>query len=78
MVPAVYRMLGLRYTLQRWDRAALIVASIAGGRARRRQAERSIGPVIVWFRENPGTGINRRRPEKRFGSGLAFAKANII
>ncbi|MBX9585079.1 MAG: ABC transporter permease [Gemmataceae bacterium] len=31
MVPAVYRMLGLRYTLQRWDRAALIVASIALG-----------------------------------------------
>lgn len=31
MVPAVYRMLGLRYTLQRWDRAALVVASIALG-----------------------------------------------
>src|SRR5213595_3446872 len=31
MVPAVYRLLGLRYVLQRWDRAALIVASIALG-----------------------------------------------
>src|SRR5207248_3012926 len=31
VVPAVYRLLGLRYTLHRWDRAALIVASIALG-----------------------------------------------
>jgi putative ABC transport system permease protein len=31
MVPAVYRLLGLRYTLHRWDRAALIVLSIALG-----------------------------------------------
>lgn len=31
MIPAVYRLLGLRYVLQRWDRAALIVASIALG-----------------------------------------------
>src|SRR5438874_12211058 len=31
MVPAVYRLLGLRYVLHRWDRAALIVASIALG-----------------------------------------------
>src|SRR5262245_16119742 len=33
MVPAVYRLLGLRYTLHRWDRAALIVLSIALGGA---------------------------------------------
>src|SRR3954447_23112127 len=31
LVPAVYRVLGLRYMLHRWDRAALIVASIALG-----------------------------------------------
>src|SRR5437867_3502831 len=31
MVPAVYRVLALRYILHRWDRAALIVASIALG-----------------------------------------------
>ncbi|MDB5307482.1 MAG: macB 1 [Gemmataceae bacterium] len=31
MVPAVYRLLGLRYVLHRWDRAVLIVASIALG-----------------------------------------------
>lgn len=31
MVPAVYRLLALRYVLHRWDRAALIVASIALG-----------------------------------------------
>lgn len=31
MIPAVYRLLGLRYTLHRWDRAALIVLSIALG-----------------------------------------------
>ncbi|HJZ59603.1 MAG TPA: ABC transporter permease, partial [Gemmataceae bacterium] len=31
MIPAVYRLLGLRYVLHRWDRAALIVASIALG-----------------------------------------------
>jgi putative ABC transport system permease protein len=31
MLPAVYRVLGLRYMLHRWDRAALIVASIALG-----------------------------------------------
>src|SRR3954468_428406 len=31
MIPAVYRLLGLRYMLHRWDRAALIVASIALG-----------------------------------------------
>ena len=28
---SVYRLLALRYLLQRWDRAALIVASIALG-----------------------------------------------
>lgn len=31
MVPSVYRVLSLRYLLQRWDRALLIVASIALG-----------------------------------------------
>ncbi len=31
MIPAVYRLLGLRYVLQRWDRAALIIASISLG-----------------------------------------------
>lgn len=31
MMPALYRLLSLRYLLQRWDRAALIVASIALG-----------------------------------------------
>lgn len=31
MIPAVYRLLALRYILHRWDRAALIVASIALG-----------------------------------------------
>ena len=31
MVPSVYRVLSLRYLLQRWDRAMLIVASIALG-----------------------------------------------
>jgi putative ABC transport system permease protein len=31
MVPAVYRVLALRYILNRWDRAVLIVASIALG-----------------------------------------------
>lgn len=31
MIPAVYRLLGLRYMLHRWDRAGLIVASIALG-----------------------------------------------
>ena len=31
MIPAVYRLLGMRYVLHRWDRAALIVVSIALG-----------------------------------------------
>ncbi len=31
MVPSVYRVLSIRYLLQRWDRALLIVASIALG-----------------------------------------------
>ena len=31
MIPAVYRLLALRYMLHRWDRAALIVVSIALG-----------------------------------------------
>src|SRR5260221_8259122 len=31
MIPAVYRLLALRYILHRWDRAALIVVSIALG-----------------------------------------------
>ena len=31
LIPAVYRLLGLRYVLHRWDRAALIVVSIALG-----------------------------------------------
>ncbi len=31
MLPPVYRLLSVRYLLQRWDRAALIVASIALG-----------------------------------------------
>src|SRR3954451_4931669 len=31
MVPAVYRVLALRYILNRWDRAVLIVVSIALG-----------------------------------------------
>ena len=31
MVPAVYRLLGVRYVRQRWTRAALVVASIALG-----------------------------------------------
>src|SRR5437879_6278392 len=31
LVPAVYRVLALRYVLNRWDRAVLIVASIALG-----------------------------------------------
>ncbi len=31
MIPSVYRVLSLRYLLQRWDRALLIVASIALG-----------------------------------------------
>jgi putative ABC transport system permease protein len=31
MIPAIYRVLALRYILNRWDRAALIVASIALG-----------------------------------------------
>ena len=31
MIPAVYRLLALRYMLHRWDRAALIVISIALG-----------------------------------------------
>jgi len=31
MIPAVYRLLALRYVLHRWDRAALIVVSIALG-----------------------------------------------
>src|SRR5947208_6218965 len=31
MVPSVYRVLSLRYLLHRWDRALLIVASIALG-----------------------------------------------
>src|SRR5881227_414292 len=30
-IPAVYRVLALRYILHRWDRAALIVVSIALG-----------------------------------------------
>ena len=31
MIPAVYRVLSRRYLLHRWDRALLIVASIALG-----------------------------------------------
>ena len=31
MMPPIYRLLGLRYLFQRWDRAVLIVASIALG-----------------------------------------------
>src|SRR5436853_1160176 len=31
MIPAVYRVLALRYIKNRWDRAGLIVASIALG-----------------------------------------------
>src|SRR4051794_17532155 len=31
MVPSVYRVLSLRYLLQRWDRGLLIVTSIALG-----------------------------------------------
>src|SRR5260221_12361531 len=31
MIPAVYRLLAFRYILHRWDRAALIVVSIALG-----------------------------------------------
>ena len=35
MIPAVYRVLALRYMKNRWDRPGLIVASIALGVATR-------------------------------------------
>ena len=55
MVPAVYRVLSLRYLLHRWDRALLIVVQ---HRARRRDAHLGPHPEPV----HRGRGAGHHRP----------------
>ena len=60
MVPSVYRVLSLRYLLQRWDRGLLIVASIALGVATLISA-RILNQCIEYAAQDTTTPRRQRR-----------------